>query len=206
MISNLKDQVIEILRDIPETRNSDITLTIEIWKRFFPEKTIGGECSAVRFSDLYDLPREDNIKRIRAKLTEEELKRINEGKMTGEEYVALPTSEQVAKKRCINEALWQKALGYFKRPVPVQTEQLPRPVGMNGFTMIDPLHFTVQGSGGKEYHVSTTPEGWWSCECEAFRYASRGEVRTCKHIDTIVEWQKAKAKEEAAKKQKPLFN
>ena len=34
----LKSQVETILKPIPETRNSDITLTIEIWKRFHSNK------------------------------------------------------------------------------------------------------------------------------------------------------------------------
>ncbi len=94
----LKTMVQKVLEDNPETRNSDIALTIEIWKRYYPEKTIGGECSAVRFSELYDLPREDNIKRYRAEYN-------SKG-----EY--LPTDIKVAVARGINEDVWRRKLGY----------------------------------------------------------------------------------------------
>ena len=98
-IKTLKAMVENVLRDIPETRNSDITLTIEIWKRFYPEKTIGGECSAVRFAQLYELPREDNVKRARAYFQ-------------NDKRLYLPTSEAVAKARGINKDEWRVAMGY----------------------------------------------------------------------------------------------
>ena len=102
MRKNLKEQVKRVLIDNPETRNSDITLTIEIWKRFFPEKTIGGECAGIRFQQLYELPREDNVKRIRANFCQ---KGFN---------WAFPTDWKIAKARGINEDKWKEVLGYHK--------------------------------------------------------------------------------------------
>lgn len=86
------------LRNIPETRNSDVTLMIEIWKRYFPHKLFSPERLAVRLCDLYDLPREDNIKRVRAQFNSE-----------GKYY---PTDWKVAKARGLKEDEWRVALGY----------------------------------------------------------------------------------------------
>lgn len=86
-----------VLEDVPATRNSDITLTIEIWKRYYPDKIITGKSGrqAVLFEHLYTLPREDNVKRYRAKLQNDQLK-------------FLPTDPAVAKQRGINEEVWRR--------------------------------------------------------------------------------------------------
>lgn len=90
----LKKQVAKILQEYPETRNSDITLTIKIWQTFY------GVGEIIEVKSLYDLPREDNVKRIRAKFCEEKKR------------WAYPTSLQVALKRKIKEQEWRIALGY----------------------------------------------------------------------------------------------
>lgn len=100
---DLREQVETILKDVPETRNSDITLMIQIWKRFYPgrlKKTSTGDLG-VYLKDLYDLPREDNIKRIRAQFNAE--------------YKYLPTDYKIMKQRRINEEMWRRALGYVSR-------------------------------------------------------------------------------------------
>lgn len=99
----LKQQIENILRDDPRTRNSDIALTIEVWKRYYREK-IGfldrPAVPAIALESLYDLPREDNVKRIRAKFNAE-------GKYW-------PTDLAVAKGRGILEDKWREAMGYPK--------------------------------------------------------------------------------------------
>lgn len=62
----------------------------------------------VNVAHLYDLPREDNIKRIRAKI-QNDLK----------EY--LPTDAKVAKKRGWEEDKWREYLGYPVAGVDSQT-------------------------------------------------------------------------------------
>lgn len=57
-----------------------------------------GTKECVLLEDLFDLPREDNVKRIRAKFNEEGL--------------YLPTSEEVAKRRNMNIPEWREAMGY----------------------------------------------------------------------------------------------
>lgn len=202
MLEKLKDQVSEMLEENPDCRNSDITLMIKIWERYYPQRIIDGK---IRLSDLYELPREDNIKRIRAKLQEEALKRIDEGKTNGDEVYFLPTSEAVAKKRQINEVIWQKALNYFRRPAPTQTTVLPRPVGLIGFTPIGDNNFVVDGARGKQYTVAFDEYGSWQCTCEAFRYASRANKRECKHIKAIKQHFDRLEKEKIAKTQSNLF-
>lgn len=94
--NELKRQILHILNKVPSTRDSDITLMIEIWKEFNPshiKKNNVGEL-AIFLPSLHVLPREDNIKRIRAVIQNEE------GKF-------LPTSWIVAKKRKINEQEWR---------------------------------------------------------------------------------------------------
>lgn len=101
-IKTLKGQVESVLQDIPETRNSDIALTIEIWRRFFPDKirTLdGGAVEYVSLGSLYSLPREDNVKRVRAMFQNVQKK-------------YLPTKWEVAKARGIEEDEWRTALGY----------------------------------------------------------------------------------------------
>lgn len=96
----LNTMVEEILRNIPETRNSDITLMIEIWKRYFTQKIKKGSTGeeGIWLRDLYELPREDAVKRVRASFN-------HEGKY-------FPTEWKVAKHRGINEDEWRIALGY----------------------------------------------------------------------------------------------
>ena len=85
----------------PETRNSDVTLTIAIWKEYFPERikremSSGADC--VELKALYDLPREDGVKRYRAHFQND----LN---------LYLPTSLEVALQRKINEERWREAMG-----------------------------------------------------------------------------------------------
>lgn len=98
-IKRLKKTVEEVLECESRTRNSDITLMIEIWKRYCSEHMnyIDG-VAYVRLEDLYNLPREDNIKRIRAALNARGL--------------YWPTDWKVAKARGINEDRWRAFLGF----------------------------------------------------------------------------------------------
>tara|TARA_R100000750_G_scaffold35776_1_gene23027 strand:- start:2488 stop:2895 length:408 start_codon:yes stop_codon:yes gene_type:complete len=99
---NLKSDIELILKENPETRNSDITLTIEIWKRFYGSFIFTGTSGnkGIWLETLYSLPREDNIKRIRANF-------CNQGK----EW-AYPTDIKVALARGIKEQEWRQKLGY----------------------------------------------------------------------------------------------
>ena len=90
----LKSQVKNILINCPDARNSDITLTIEIWRKYYNV----GDSVPVKY--LYELPREDNIKRLRAKFCE-----------LGNSW-AYPTDPKVARARQIKDDEWKRALGY----------------------------------------------------------------------------------------------
>lgn len=94
---NLKKKIEMCLNKYPEARNSDITLTEKVWWEFHHSKIkeIDGE-SYVKIKDLYDLPREDNIKRLRAKLN-------SEGKY-------MPTSPEVLKRRRLLEQQWHEEM------------------------------------------------------------------------------------------------
>ena len=91
--------VLEILRDIPETRNDDVKLTIEIWKKFYPRiiRYDAEGVMVVQLCDITHLPREDHIKRYRTKIQNDELK-----------YP--PTNWMVAKQRKYSEEVWRKAM------------------------------------------------------------------------------------------------
>ncbi len=97
----LKDQVEFCLKNIPATRDSDIKLTLNIWRQFFPQsiKKIDDDFF-VRARDMYELPREDNVKRIRAKFNE-----------NGEYLTDKP---QIRKARKQKEIEWLIDLGYIK--------------------------------------------------------------------------------------------
>lgn len=94
--NNLKNQIEQCLKEIPETRNSDVRLMIEIWQKFYTKYIKCGATGerGIWLKDLFDLPREDNIKRLRAHFQ-------NDKKMY------LPTVWSVAKQRKINEDDWK---------------------------------------------------------------------------------------------------
>lgn len=101
----LRDMVEDRLRNDEQTRNSDIKLTISVWIKYYPNyvlDTSQGEKSGIFLDALFELPREDNIKRIRAKIQNEEKK-------------YLPTDPEVRKKRNISEEAWYDYLGYARR-------------------------------------------------------------------------------------------
>lgn len=104
-MKTLDDQVRYCLDKYPETRNSDITLTMHIWKEFYKNKlgVIDGVL-AIRLRDLFDLPREDNVKRVRAHI-QNDLK----------EFV--PTNWEIAKKRKWLQHDWKQYLGYTQEAV-----------------------------------------------------------------------------------------
>jgi hypothetical protein len=95
---DLKGMIENVLEIEPETRNSDIALMIEIWKRYFSEYLFNTLDCAVFLNDLYKLPREDHIKRIRADFNSRGM--------------YLPTDPQVIKQRRINIDKWKEQLGY----------------------------------------------------------------------------------------------
>lgn len=94
-MQNLKEKILWILSEDEQSRNSDIRLTQMIWYKFHNSKLVKLDdgTQAVRLRDLFDLPREDNIKRLRAKIQ-------------NEEHKFLPTTMEVRKKRKINERIW----------------------------------------------------------------------------------------------------
>jgi hypothetical protein len=106
-VPRLKNMVEITLRDNPkvtlqgrapvEVRNSDIALTIVIWQTWY---NVGANPdSIVHLYRLFDLPREDNIKRLRAIFQ-------------NTEHKYLPTDPNVLIKRGIEQQYWEEALGY----------------------------------------------------------------------------------------------
>jgi hypothetical protein len=95
-MKTLQKQVETILANYPETRNSDIQLMIQLWMDFYPELLSG---RYVFLDNLFDLPREDNIKRIRAQF--QNTKRV-----------FLPTSTEVCIERFKLSKEWKRFLGY----------------------------------------------------------------------------------------------
>lgn len=100
---SLEQKVERILTDYPQTRNSDVELTIKIWEVYH------GVGDSVKTRDIFSLPREDNVKRIRARIQ-------------NDQHRLLPTSEQVAKQRKWNIQVWRERLGY--NPIQLQTAKI----------------------------------------------------------------------------------
>lgn len=101
-VPRLKKMVEYILDENPkyrgvQARNSDIALTILIWQRWYSVGT--NDDSVLHLYRLFDLPREDNVKRVRAVFQ-------------NTEHKYLPTSLEVLKKRGIEREYWEDALGY----------------------------------------------------------------------------------------------
>jgi len=99
-MKTLKKQVEHCLMMHPQTRNSDIALTIKIWEVFYPEyiKQNDRGTKFIQIESLYKLPREDNVKRIRAKFN------------NNNQY--LPDNPVVRNQRNIKEEQWRSFLGY----------------------------------------------------------------------------------------------
>lgn len=101
----LRDMIEDRLEHAEETRNSDIKLTIAIWIKYYPDQVLDtsrGEKTGIFLESLFKLPREDNVKRIRAKIQ-------------NVEHRFLPTDPEVRKKRQISEEEWYDYLGYARR-------------------------------------------------------------------------------------------
>ncbi len=100
-LRTLKGQVEAMLHSQEETRNNDITLTLAIWQKFYPHLIRKGSTGepGVWLRDIFKLPREDNVKRVRAKFQNEENK-------------YLPTDPKVREARGIEEDKWRAHLGY----------------------------------------------------------------------------------------------
>ena len=100
---DLKSKVEYCLKNYPYTRDSDIALTIRIWKVFHKNfiKTNDKGTEFIMVQHLYDLPREDGIKRIRAKIQNHKTKPMY-----------LPKDYFVRRKRKISEEVWRKSLRY----------------------------------------------------------------------------------------------
>jgi hypothetical protein len=97
----LKNKVAERLKSCNKCREDDAHLTMHIWVTYHPSKVRLDEDRHyyVYLSDIYSLPREDHVKRVRAVIQNVE------GKY-------LPLNPEVRRKRKISEADWRKYLGY----------------------------------------------------------------------------------------------
>lgn len=129
MLKTLKAEVAQMLKIYPETRDSDISLMIMLWQNYHKSQLVSMNNGTiyVALKSLYDLPREDNIKRIRAKFQ-------------NELGLYLPTKLEVALRRGIEEAKWRSFMGYapvdpnrYVEPAPTQpvkiAEKVPNILG-----------------------------------------------------------------------------
>ena len=109
-IKKLADKIEYCLNHYPETRNSDIALTIKIWEIFHARFIVAnkGGVKWVKLADLYSLPREDNVKRIRAKI--QSPKKFMRTHSYNDLPRYLPTERTVRRKRKINEDTWKTFL------------------------------------------------------------------------------------------------
>lgn len=100
--NNLSRMVEETLRDYPKTRDDDILLTQAIWWRYYrhllEERKDGDSIEyLVNVKYIKELPREDHIKRYRARFQ-------------NENRIYLPTNKEVAKQRRWSENQWTLAM------------------------------------------------------------------------------------------------
>ncbi len=88
----LKKQVELCLTEQPESRNSDIMLTILVWQRFY---SVG---DTLDLKSLYYLPTQESIKRVRAQFNQR--KRY------------MPTDPEVIRNRRLQAEAVRETLGY----------------------------------------------------------------------------------------------
>lgn len=100
-VLTVREMVEHILEVEPDTRDSDVRLMIAVWKKYYPEKIHIGLNGRVMVwvADLYHLPREDRIKRVRALVQNVDKK-------------FPPTTWEVAEFRGWAEDEWKLAMGY----------------------------------------------------------------------------------------------
>lgn len=101
-LKNLRHKVEFVLSTIPESRNSDVVLTMEIWKEYYKDELIYHPQTNkpyVKLDKVIDLPREDFISRIRRKIQ-------------NEERLYLPTDLNVFIERARLSKEWKSYLGY----------------------------------------------------------------------------------------------
>ena len=98
MQTEIKEQVEKILETLPITRNDDLKLTAAVWGKYYPQCIIWvqGE-PAIKLRNLKSVPTQDVIKRIRAKIQ-------------NEEHRFLPTTLEVARRRKWSEQEWRRWL------------------------------------------------------------------------------------------------
>lgn len=105
-IRKLKEKILYCLEHYPETRNSDIKLTNCIWVQYYQDNLFFKDEEdtsyiSVKLIDIYDLPSEDNVKRLRAIIQNDKLN-----------PKFPPTDIEVFKQRRINEKLWKEEMSY----------------------------------------------------------------------------------------------
>lgn len=99
-MSSIKSQVMSCLNGCMKCREDDVHLTMHIWVKHYGSKVHNDEGHPyVYLSDIGKLPREDRVKRIRAKIQ-------------NEEHQYLPGNPEVRRKRNIGESEWRQYLGY----------------------------------------------------------------------------------------------
>ena len=97
---SLEKKIRKVLEVDTESRNSDIRLTQMVWWTSYRShlRMIDGK-PYIEMKELFTLPREDNIKRVRAKIQN-----------VDKEF--LPTDPKVAEKRGWEIDEWREYLGY----------------------------------------------------------------------------------------------
>lgn len=103
-INTLKFQVESVLKDFPESRNSDITLLVELWKRYYPDSISNfvATGASISLDTLYSLPQEGAVGRIR--------RFIQNDKTRTKELRYLPTNPEIIKQRRMSEDLWREEM------------------------------------------------------------------------------------------------
>lgn len=76
-INSLKTKVEYCLQNYPETRDNDITLFIKLIKSYpcynkflYPSSGYSNDDSTIRLKDLYELPKQEDVARIRRKFNQ----------------------------------------------------------------------------------------------------------------------------------------
>lgn len=110
-MADLKYQVEDCLFRFPASRDSDIVLTQMIWINHWGQYVhLDGGAYWIKLEDLDIVPTQDDIKRWRAKVQNDE-----------ERFV--PTKWEVAKARKMKEEVWKRALGYSVDSEKVESTQ-----------------------------------------------------------------------------------
>lgn len=102
-LKNLREKVLYVLENFPDTRNDDAILTFHIIYTYLPDEMLNEKGKWYISTNALKRVREDHVKRIRADIQNGNPRKNIPGRF-------LPSSEAIRRQRRISEEAWRNFL------------------------------------------------------------------------------------------------